>query len=85
MDLATAELPDDVEALRVLVRAQAQETARLRAERVQIEQERAAGAIERGRLEAEVARLEMLVSRWEHLAGQRWLRSRPSRRRLIRT
>ena len=56
MDLAVAELPNDVEALRAMVMAQRQETARL--------------AAEGQRLEAEVDRLTAQNARWKHIVAQ---------------
>ena len=73
MELAAADLPDDVETLRAMLVAARAEVAAAEAEAEQIALERERLGIaeaDRARLEAEVARLEAQNERYEHIIAQ---------------
>ena len=73
MELAAADLPDDVETLRAMLVAARAEVAAAEAEAEQIALERERLGIaeaDRTRLEAEVARLEAQNERYEHIIAQ---------------
>jgi hypothetical protein len=73
MELAAADLPDDVETLRAMLVAARAEVAAAEAEAEQIALERERLGIaeaDRLRLEAEVARLEAQNERYEHIIAQ---------------
>jgi transposase len=73
MEIAAADLPDDIEALRAMIaveRARAAE-ATAQIEQIAVERERLTIAeADRTRLEAEVARLEAQNQRYEHIIAQ---------------